>query len=106
MGHAVECEAVRSVGWAEDQGRREEMEDGWVFVDSFGGRPTSAFFGVYDGHGGRETVEYVTTRLHEGVLEALRKNTTDVEAALTEAFTTTDQQMRTEGRQPADVMIL
>ena len=32
MGFATACESVRCVGWAEDIGHREEMEDSFVFV--------------------------------------------------------------------------
>lgn len=30
---------MQAVGWAEDQGRRPEMEDGFVFVDQAGNGP-------------------------------------------------------------------
>lgn len=96
MGFARDCVAVSSAGWAEDQGRRPEMEDGFVFVDQFGGRPSSAFFGVYDGHGGRAVVDYVTRELHENVLKELRK-TASVPDALLNAFGTTDDDMQRSG---------
>jgi len=68
------------------------MEDGFVFVDQFGGRPTSAFFAVYDGHGGRQVVDFVTRELHENVLRELRK-TNSVPDALLQAFQATDEDM-------------
>jgi len=92
MGFAWETTAVQAAGWAEDQGRRNEMEDGFVFVDQFGGRPTSAFFAVYDGHGGRQVVDFVTRGLHEFVLRELRK-TSSVPDALLQAFSATDEEM-------------
>merc|ERR1719316_1027347 len=96
MGFACETRAVRGVGWAEDQGVRGEMEDGFVFVDQFGGRPSSAFFAVYDGHGGRAVVDYVTGNLHENVLKELRK-TNSVPDALLQAFQQTDDDMQKAG---------
>mmetsp|Transcript_15709 Transcript_15709/g.34468 ORF Transcript_15709/g.34468 Transcript_15709/m.34468 type:complete len:281 (-) Transcript_15709:85-927(-) len=84
--------AVKAAGWAEDQGRRNEMEDGFVFVDQFGGRKTSAFFAVYDGHGGRQVVDFVTRELHENVLRELRKGQSAPDALL-QAFTTTDEEL-------------
>lgn len=84
--------AVQAAGWAEDQGRRNEMEDGFVFVDQFGGRKTSAFFAVYDGHGGRQVVDFVTRELHENVLRELRR-TSSAPDALLQAFQITDEEM-------------
>lgn len=92
MGFARDPVAVRSAGWAEDIGRRPEMEDGFVFVDKFGGRPSSAFFAVYDGHGGREVVDFVTGELHENLLRELRKSRS-VPEALVKAFQATDESM-------------
>lgn len=68
------------------------MEDGYVFVDQFGGKPRSAFFAVYDGHGGRQVVDFVTRELHENVLKELRK-TNAVPDALVQAFQATDEDM-------------
>lgn len=96
MGFARDCVAVSTAGWAEDQGRRPEMEDGFVFVDQFGGRASSAFFAVYDGHGGRAVVDYVTRELHENVLRELRK-TNSVPDALLQAFQATDDDMQKAG---------
>lgn len=65
MGFAANTHSVRGVGWADERGKRDEMEDGWVFVDAFGNNPKSAFFAVYDGHGGRDAVDAASTVLHE-----------------------------------------
>jgi len=69
------------------------MEDGFVFVDRFGGCSTSAFFAVYDGHGGRQVVDFVTRELHESVLREIRKRAASVPDALLQAFQQTDQDM-------------
>ena len=42
-----------------------------MYVDGFGGDPTTGYFAVYDGHGGRGAVEYVRDHLHEVSLEIL-----------------------------------
>jgi len=81
-----------AVGWGEDQGRRPEMEDGFVFVDKFGGNPSSAYFAVYDGHGGRQVVDFVTQELHKNVASQLRR-TRSVPDALVAAFQETDVDM-------------
>eukprot|EP00971_Amphidinium_carterae_P027162 535299-Amphidinium_carterae.2 len=69
MGYADNCRSAICVGWADDIGRRDEMEDGFVFVDCFGGKKNSAYFAIYDGHGGRQCVDYVTQHLHDNLLQ-------------------------------------
>lgn len=92
MGFARRTVSVQAVGWAEDIGRRNEMEDGFVFVDQYGGDRTSAFFAIYDGHGGRLVVDFVTRELHENVLSEMRKMDS-VPDALMQAFGLTDEDM-------------
>lgn len=41
------------------------MEDDHIMLDEFAGDSSQAFFGVYDGHGGREAVDFVVRSLHE-----------------------------------------
>ena len=36
------------------QGWRVSMEDAHLTIPNFGGDPTAALFGVFDGHGGKE----------------------------------------------------
>mmetsp|Transcript_44832 Transcript_44832/g.130587 ORF Transcript_44832/g.130587 Transcript_44832/m.130587 type:complete len:281 (+) Transcript_44832:177-1019(+) len=96
MGFARNPTAVRAVGWAEDIGRRQCMEDGFVFVDQFGGGRASAFFAVYDGHGGRQVVDFVTRELHESVLREMRR-TSSVPDALLQAFQSTDEEIVRRG---------
>lgn len=97
MGYADGCRSATCVGWAEDIGRREEMEDGFVFVDCFGGRRHSAYFAIYDGHGGRQCVDYVTQNLHENLLSELAKSPNVVPDALIRAFAATDRGMLSSG---------
>ncbi|KAG5467894.1 hypothetical protein LSCM4_00980 [Leishmania orientalis] len=52
---------VHEVGVASDQGIRSSMEDEHVTVVE----PDVCFFGIYDGHGGRQCAEFVRSRLHK-----------------------------------------
>jgi len=89
--------AVKYVGHASDKNSRYRrvMEDEHIMMDQFGGVKDQALFAVYDGHGGRGTVEYVAKNLHEILktqlesdpnvhpLEAIKKtfNATDTKIA-------------------------
>lgn len=97
MGFADTCRSAICVGWAEDIGRRDEMEDGFVFVDCFGGKKNSAYFAIYDGHGGRQCVDYVTQMLHDNLLGELQKTPSNVPDAFIRAFNSTDRNMQASG---------
>jgi len=97
MGFADTCRSAICVGWAEDIGRRDEMEDGFVFVDCFGAKKNSAYFAIYDGHGGRQCVDYVTQTLHDNLLAELQKAPANVPDAFIRAFNTTDRNMQASG---------
>lgn len=60
-------QVVRAVGWAEEQGLRESMEDGMLAIENFAGQRGAWLLGVYDGHGGRQTVDFLLTHLHEEI---------------------------------------
>eukprot|EP00343_Euplotes_focardii_P011087 CAMPEP_0205830738 /NCGR_PEP_ID=MMETSP0206-20130828/42049_1 /ASSEMBLY_ACC=CAM_ASM_000279 /TAXON_ID=36767 /ORGANISM="Euplotes focardii, Strain TN1" /LENGTH=114 /DNA_ID=CAMNT_0053134689 /DNA_START=3 /DNA_END=343 /DNA_ORIENTATION=- len=55
-------------------GKRPKMEDDEVVVDSFCGEPGTTFFGLYDGHGGRATVDFVVKTLHMNLEQYMRRN--------------------------------
>lgn len=97
MGYGQHCHGTFCVGWAEDIGRRDEMEDGFVFVDSFAGNRSCAYFAIYDGHGGRQCVDYITQNLHENLLAILRQGTTTVPDAFVKSFASTDENMLRSG---------
>jgi len=97
MGFADTCRSAICVGWAEDIGRRDEMEDGFVFVDCFGGKKNSAYFAIYDGHGGRQCVDYVTQMLHDNLLQEIQKAPANVPDAFIRAFNITDRNMLASG---------
>lgn len=42
-----------------------------TIIDSLNGDPQQAFFGVYDGHGGRDTAKFVSENLHMVLLVEL-----------------------------------
>jgi serine/threonine protein phosphatase PrpC len=73
------------------------MEDGFVFVDCFGGKKNSAYFAIYDGHGGRQCVDYVTQTLHDNLLQELQKAPNNVPDGFIKAFSTTDRNMLASG---------
>ena len=61
-------------GYAAEQNARfrEYMEDDRAVVEGFGGRADRLFAAVYDGHGGRLAVDFITARLHEVLAAELR----------------------------------
>lgn len=97
MGYAGICRSASTVGWAEDIGQRDEMEDGFVFVDCFGDKASSAYFAIYDGHGGRQCVEYVTENLHQNLLLEMQMVPNNVPDAFVRAFASTDSNMQRSG---------
>lgn len=80
-------------GHHEMKGRRQTMEDKSIHCSLPDGSGREAHFvGVYDGHGGKEAAEFVGEKLHVNLQAALPK-TWDYQAALYEAFLTTDEQL-------------
>lgn len=80
---------------------RPYMEDGHKIADPLLNRGSAsrqdrwAFFGVYDGHGGRRETEYCEGKLHDVVLAELRSLASgqDVSSALKAAFAKVDSQL-------------
>ncbi|KAG9409803.1 hypothetical protein AC1031_020112 [Aphanomyces cochlioides] len=68
------------------------MEDALRVVDEFGGKSTDGFFGLYDGHGGREISTYLKENLHASVLNELSQDgaAADVPTCIQRAFVLTD----------------
>jgi serine/threonine protein phosphatase PrpC len=76
------------------------MEDACVVVDGFGGDAGTGYFGVYDGHGGRNVAEYLRLNLHNNVEKELRaKGDRSVEECLKAAFIATDMECSQTGEQ-------
>ncbi|KAJ6846682.1 putative protein phosphatase 2C 57 [Iris pallida] len=87
---------VRSGGWA-DIGFRRSMEDAYVCCDNlkheyglknFGEGP-SAFYGVFDGHGGKHAAEFARSNLPRFILEA-EDFPREIEKVVSSAFLRTD----------------
>jgi len=79
-----------SVGSASNKGRRDKNEDAHVTFVSLEQDPTTSFFAVYDGHGGKGASTYCKEKLHKNVLER-KCYATDKKKALTKGFIKTDE---------------
>eukprot|EP00913_Durusdinium_trenchii_P014477 g13581.t1 len=104
MGYAPNPLSVRSAGWEDDIGMRNEMEDGWIFIDCYSGHPNCCYFAIYDGscpsafsHGGRQCVDFVIDNLHKKLLVELQKEPHNVPEAMMQAFELTDEGIHTSG---------
>ena len=96
------CTSVQTLSFAEDMNPRfrSTMEDACVVVDGFGGNGGTGYFGIYDGHGGRNVAEFLRLHLHVNVDKELRiKGDRSVEECLKSAFLITDAEAATTGEQ-------
>lgn len=94
--------SVATISFAEDMNPRfrSTMEDAHAIVDQFGGDPGTGYFGIYDGHGGRNVAEYLRLHLHNNVERELqRKGDRSVEECLKAAFLYTDVECSDTGEQ-------
>ncbi|XVE74944.1 hypothetical protein DITRI_Ditri12bG0059300 [Diplodiscus trichospermus] len=66
------CFSGLGVGVFSVKGKKKFMEDTHKIVSSLHGNSKKAFFGVYDGHGGKKAAEFVAENLHNNVLEMLK----------------------------------
>lgn len=73
------------------------MEDGWIFIDCYSGHPNCCYFAIYDGHGGRQCVDFVIDNLHKKLLVELQKEPHNVPEAMMQAFELTDEGIHTSG---------
>lgn len=91
--HAFSC--VQALGCHSAIGKRHNMEDDEIMIDCFGGSRTQGFFGLYDGHGGRATVDFVVKALHMNLEQHLKRHpTSDLASAFKHSYLTTDGQLR------------
>ena len=87
-------------GYAAEQNARfrNYMEDDRAVVEGFGGRADRLFAAVYDGHGGRLAVDFITAHLHEVLAAELRASRdTDMQGCLSRAFLKTDRMLLQAG---------
>jgi len=75
--------------------RRNTMEDVHRIVPSLPGAPEYSYFGVYDGHGGRQIVDYLEESLEANVSNELQQlDEAPIKERLTRAFLITDMHSR------------
>ncbi|MCF7799599.1 protein phosphatase 2C domain-containing protein [Candidatus Babeliales bacterium] len=58
--------------------------------------PGHAFFGIYDGHGGKEVADYLTAHLYNNLIADPNFNT-NIQRAFTDSFAKTDSDLATAG---------
>lgn len=93
--------ALTSLAQDANESFRAYMEDGHCIADPMlqGGRRGAeeawGLFAVYDGHGGRQSVDYCESKLHDVVLNELRAggSKTDAAKVLTDSFKKVDSQL-------------
>mmetsp|Transcript_69961 Transcript_69961/g.111271 ORF Transcript_69961/g.111271 Transcript_69961/m.111271 type:complete len:447 (+) Transcript_69961:195-1535(+) len=83
--HAVEAHTI---------GRRPAMEDDHILLDTYCNKSYLGFFGLYDGHGGRATVDFLTCSFYLNLQHylALNKNLA-MSKALDDVYSITDKQI-------------
>jgi serine/threonine protein phosphatase PrpC len=74
------------------------MEDGYYFEDQFGGDSSCALFVVFDGHGGKCSMEYSRKHMSEELLKALSTQP-DVPEAFKLCFAALDHGLQEIGDQ-------
>ncbi|MCO5596981.1 hypothetical protein L7F22_051052 [Adiantum nelumboides] len=86
--HEVDLFAV-----AAKRGRKDRMEDSYTASTHFQGNSKQAFFGVFDGHGGKHAAEFAAANLGQHVSTALQNKKDGnmcLEAAMLTAYMHTD----------------
>ncbi|GLJ08234.1 hypothetical protein SUGI_0084590 [Cryptomeria japonica] len=78
------------------KGKKEFMEDTHKVTTNINGDDQQAFFGVYDGHGGRKAAEFVAEKLGQNI-EDLMVKSGDLEKAMKAGYLATDKQFLEQG---------
>ncbi|XP_063236541.1 probable protein phosphatase 2C T23F11.1 [Bacillus rossius redtenbacheri] len=78
------------------QGWRINMEDAHTHILSLPDDPGTAFFGVYDGHGGAKIAQYAGKHLHKFILKTQAYKDGHIEDAIRQGFLEVDQAMLQE----------
>jgi len=86
--------SIQDIGIKTDRNARHRrtMEDTHTWKDSFTGKPNWGYFGVYDGHGGKQVAEFVQDNLHV-IFEEKLSSIEDKEEAFRAAFKETDEKI-------------
>jgi len=86
---------VKAAFEGHDIGRRPSMEDGYMYIDGFAGRKDQGFFAVYDGHGGKASVDFLVCGFHINLAYFLKNNPdVSIPEAFEKVYETTDAQIR------------
>jgi len=80
------------------RGKHEQLEDKHRIITNIGEDPSHAYFGLFDGHGGRGAAEYIAQNLHNNIFDELRDSGHRAEYAsvLGRAFLATDANLLSE----------
>ncbi|EHA8589739.1 putative protein phosphatase 2C 77 [Cocos nucifera] len=82
------------------RGQRHVMEDGYEVITNIHGDSKQAFFGVFDGHGGRAAVDFVSKKLGKNIIRAvaeLDKEDNQLELAIRSGYLATDKEFLCKG---------
>ncbi|KAL2621835.1 hypothetical protein R1flu_002040 [Riccia fluitans] len=82
------------------KGRREHLEDTQRAIPDLHGDPSQAFFGVFDGHGGRKAANFAAEHLVHNIIDAMEKSDRSkgyMEAAVRTGYLTTDAEFLQKG---------
>ncbi|KAF3782120.1 putative protein phosphatase 2C 2 [Nymphaea thermarum] len=84
---------------ASKRGRKHVMEDGHAVITNISEDPKHAFFGVFDGHGGRFAVDFVTDKLGKNIVSATQElqRSEEIEEAITSSYVDTDKEFLSQG---------
>lgn len=72
------------------KGRREILEDTHKAVPDMHGDSRQAFFGVFDGHGGRKAADFAAEHLVHKITDALKEGEGSIEAAVRSGYLAAD----------------
>lgn len=90
-----EYKSVVGAGHCSETGKRQSNEDDEIIIDNFCGVSGQGFFGLYDGHGGRATVDFVVKALHMNLACLLKKKSANSWPELwKQTYLATDSQLR------------
>ncbi|EOY00658.1 Phosphatase 2C family protein, putative [Theobroma cacao] len=82
------------VGVFSVKGKKKFMEDTHKIVSCSHGNSNKAFFGVYDGHGGKKAAEFVAENLHNNIFKMLKncEGNEEKEEAVKAGYLKTDEE--------------
>merc|ERR1711920_480041 len=76
-------------------GKRATMEDNFMHIDGFAGLKEQGFFAIYDGHGGKRTVDFLTCGFHINLAYHLKHNPDEpIQKVFEQVYEHTDAQIR------------